>query len=171
MDHEEVVKEICDATKGVFETMLGLEVQPGEPSTEQAVPGPTNGVVSLVGMAGDWIGTGSISCSAATACMLSSHFLMAEFDSVNEDVLDAVAELSNMIIGNFKTAMEENLGPMGLSIPTVIFGRNFTTRSITKKNWTVVPFTCGDHHFDIHVCLTPNTKQHSHTSHLRVCQP
>lgn len=166
MDQEEVVKQIRGATAEVFSTMLGLEVQAGEATSEQAAPGPTNGVVSLVGMAGDWVGTGSVSCSAATACMLSSRFLMTEFNSVTEDVLDAVAELTNMIVGNFKTVMEESLGPMGLSIPTVIFGRNFTMRSITNENWTLVPFTCGEHRFEIHVCLTPNTRQHPRSYHL-----
>ena len=79
---------------------------------EQSAPGPTSGVVSLIGLAGSWIGTGSISCSAASACRFSSQFIMTEFDSVNEDVLDAMAELTNMIIGGFKTEVEDELGAM-----------------------------------------------------------
>ena len=48
--------------------------------------------------------------------------LMSEFDAVTEDVLDAMAEMANMIFGNVKTELEEQLGGLGLSIPTVIFG-------------------------------------------------
>jgi chemotaxis protein CheX len=158
MHQSEIVELICSSTIEVFATMLGLEVQPGEPRVEQAAPGPTDGVVSLIGMAGTWAGTGSISCCASAACGLSSRFLMAEYPSVNEEVLDAIAELTNMIIGSFKSAIEEKLGPMGLSIPTVIFGRNFTTRTTATNDWILVPFTADTIEFDIHVCLAPSQK-------------
>lgn len=157
---EEIINEIKQATDEVMTTMLGIETTAGEPVEEQSAPGPTEGVVSLIGLAGPWVGTGSISCSAPTACTLSSKFLMMECPSVNEDVLDAIAELTNMIIGSFKTRAEERLGPMGLSIPTVIFGRNFTTRSVSRNDWTMVPFRFdGGDSFDVHICLTPNDKQ------------
>jgi len=159
MHHEEIITHVRAATEEVFSTMLGLEVRAGEAVVEQAAPGPTDGVVSLVGLAGPWAGTGSVSCSAAMACKLSSQFLMTEFDSVTEEVLDAIGELTNIIIGNFKSAMEDKLGPMGLSIPTVIYGRNFTTRTISNNNWTLIPFTCDGAQFEVHVCLTPNTNQ------------
>ncbi len=159
MKQEEIVTHIREAAGGVFETMLATELSFGEPCLEGAVPGPTEGVVSLIGLAGDWAGTGSISCSAETACKLSAQFLMTEFDSVNEDVLDAVAELTNMIIGNFKTAMEESVGPMGLSIPTVVFGRNFTTRTLNSKEWILIPFESPLGEFNIHICMAPSTGQ------------
>jgi chemotaxis protein CheX len=159
MHSDRFVKEICSATEEVFTTMLGLEVSAGEAVAEQSAPGPTNGVVSLIGLAGSWVGTGSISCSAEAACRFSSEFLMTKFASVDEEVLDAIAELTNMIIGGFKTKVEEELGPMGLSIPTVIFGRNFTTRTIGKNNWILVPFTCGEETFEIHICLAPNEQK------------
>lgn len=171
MDHIEIAKLISTATEEVISTMLGLEVRAGEAIPEQGAPGPTNGVVSLVGMAGAWIGTGSISCSASTACRLSSRFLMTEYESVNEDVLDAVAELTNIIIGNFKSVVEEKLGPMGLSIPTVIFGRNFVTRTVSKNEWTLVPFTFGEDRFDVHVCLSPNKKAFPRSHRMVDAQP
>jgi chemotaxis protein CheX len=51
--------------------------------------------------------------------------LLAEDSSVSEEVLDAIAEVTNMIIGHVKSSLERHLGPLGLSIPTVVFGRNF----------------------------------------------
>jgi chemotaxis protein CheX len=61
-----------------------------------------------------------------------------------------------MIIGNVKTSIEERLGPMGLSIPTVIYGRNFSSRTVGKQNWTVVPFHLGEERLEIQLCLAPN---------------
>ena len=61
------------------------------------------------------------------------HLLITEYAAINEDVLDSVAEVTNMIIGNVKTALEDRLGAMGLSTPTVIYGRNFQTRSARQS--------------------------------------
>ena len=69
--------------------------------------------------------------------------LMTESTAVDEDVLDAVAELTNMIIGSVKTDLEQHLGPLGLSIPTVVFGRNFKTRTSANTEWIVVALPLG----------------------------
>lgn len=147
---------IADATKQVFETMMGIEVRQGEAYLDRTDPAPAAGVVSLVGLVGSWVGTGSFTCSPEMACRLASSMLMAEYPAMNEEVLDAVAEVANMIVGNIKTGLEEELGPMGLSIPTVIFGRNFMTRSVGNSEWTVVPFFFGEERFEVQICLAPH---------------
>ena len=136
--------------------MLGMEIVPGTPFMELSGPELSDGVVSLIGLAGRWAGVGSISCSAELACRICSQFLMAEYERVDEEVLDSIGELTNMVIGNFKTAMEEILGPLGLSIPTVIFGHNFNTRSRSGGEWTVVPFTYDGLPFQVKVCFAPS---------------
>lgn len=40
---------------------------------------------------------------------------------------------------------------MGLSIPTVIYSRNFTTCSLGHEEWVVVPFDCADHKMEVKV--------------------
>jgi chemotaxis protein CheX len=89
---------------------------------------------------------------------------MTEASAVNEEVLDAVGELTNMIIGNFKTAAEAVVGALGLSVPTVIFGRNFMSKSLGNNDWLVMPFKCGDDTFEIRVWFAPaaesNAKRH-----------
>ena len=44
--------------------------------------------------------------------------------SINEEVIDAVGELTNMIAGSAKSQLEQF--EMSLSLPTVITGRNHT---------------------------------------------
>lgn len=157
-----VVAAIESATQEVFSTMLALEIAPQPMTKERTIaPAPNSGVVSLIGMAGAWAGTGSLACSGTLACKLSSQFLMAAYDSVNEDVLDAIGEITNMIVGNVKTAFEEKIGPMGLSTPTVIYGRNFQTRSARIHEWTVVPFQLGDEMLYVQVCIAPNPESGS----------
>lgn len=157
-----IVESICKATQDVFTTMLALEIKSGEPRWESSQPSPLNGVVGLVGLAGTWTGAGCISCSSEFACTISGKLLMAEYPSVNEDVLDAVGEVTNMIIGNFKIFAEDVLGQLGLSIPTVIFGHNFTARSMNTGEWIVVPFTCEAAHLEVRVCLAPTPSAAPH---------
>ena len=156
LDNDRIVEFIRAATEEVFATMLGLEVEPGEPRVELESPGITDGVFAFVGMAGAWTGSGTISCSANFACTLCGQLLMMEACSVNEEVLDAVGEITNMIIGNFKTMAEDLVGPLGLSIPTVIYGRNFTSRSLGRNDWVVLPFHYGKEVMEIRVCLAPS---------------
>lgn len=156
MDEAAVVNALRCATEDVFSTMLGLEVVSGEPYTETTAPGPSDGIIGVIGLAGAWIGTASICCNGPMACKMASNMLGMEMSDVNEDVLDAISEITNMIIGSFKTEAESYLGPLGLSIPTVIYGLNFSARTAGKEQWTVVPFCCGAESVDVKLCLTPN---------------
>jgi|SRR5580704_13267266 chemotaxis protein CheX len=153
----ELVTAIEGATNEVFSTMLNLPLVAGSVFLEKEEKTPASGVLSLIGLAGAWVGTGSLSCSANLACKIASHLLMAEYDAVSEDVLDSVAEVTNMIIGNVKTHLENRLGGMGLSTPTVIYGRNFQTRGTKNREWTVVPFDCEGERLCVQVCIVPNT--------------
>jgi chemotaxis protein CheX len=156
---EEIVLQMMQtSTLEVFGMMLGQEVEAGQARREATEPGPQDGVVALVGLAGSWVGTGMLRMKGETACAASGLLLMQEFTGVDEEVLDAVGEIANMIFGNVKSGLEEKLGPMGLSIPTVVYGRNFSTRSVGKSEWTVAPFRWDGHEVEAYLCLTPAQK-------------
>ncbi len=159
MTQDKIVELVRHATKDVFGTMLGIELEDCEAKLDVTVPGPTEGVVALVGLAGQWAGSGTFCCSAESAKRVAGQLLMQEFKAIDDEVLDAIGEVTNMVLGNVKTALEEELGPMGLSIPTVIYGRNFTTRSVAKSRWTVVPFVCLGEVVEVHLCLAPGKEE------------
>jgi len=140
LDRDQIVNDIRTATEEVFATMLSTELTFSESFFDDGPAHPVDGVVCLIGLAGAWTGTGTVSCSAAFACHIASRMLMAEYTEVGADVLDAVAEVTNMVLGNVKTALEQSLGSMGLSIPTAVFGRNFMAKSFGGETWTVVLF-------------------------------
>ena len=91
--------------------MLGAELLFVESYCDKGPSHPLDGVVCLIGMAGEWTGTGTISCSAEFACRIASQMLMAEYAVVDAEVLDAVAEVANMILGNVKTSLERLSDP------------------------------------------------------------
>jgi chemotaxis protein CheX len=155
-----ITDSIRTSVANVFSTMLGTELPGGNVVIEGTTPELNDGVVSFIGIAGTWAGTGSISCSPQMACRICSELLMSETSAVDEEVLDAVAELTNMIVGSVKTDLESYLGPLGLSIPTVVFGRNFKTRSVGNTEWINVTFDWQGERLLVKMCLAPSDKAH-----------
>jgi chemotaxis protein CheX len=163
--HEQLVEMIRQVTKDVFTTMFDLEVQVGEPFIERASAESFDGVMSLIGMAGSsWVGTGSLSCGSRTACRLSSALLMEEISAVDDQVLDSIGELTNVLIGNVKGEIEQQLGTMALSVPIVVRGCHLTAHALCHGCvWTVVPFTFGDDRIDVKICLTERELRETET--------
>ncbi|HME06523.1 MAG TPA: chemotaxis protein CheX [Bryobacteraceae bacterium] len=159
----DLVEAVKRATGEVFSTMLGLELEMKDAFVEKAnVMVPASGVVSLIGLAGAFAGTGSLSCSSQFACRISGALLMSEHEKMDEEVLDSIAEITNMVIGNVKTTLEEKLGvSLGLSTPTVIFGLNFQTRGVRNQEWIVIPFSSGEDHLFVQLCLGPNSDENA----------
>jgi chemotaxis protein CheX len=152
-----IVSSLRHSVVQVFSTMLTGDIEFEEMTLENATPEVTDRVVSFIGVAGTWTGTGSLTCSPAVACRVCSQMLMADCTSVTEEVLDAVAELTNMIIGNLKSDLERHLGPLGLSIPTVVFGRNFKTKCATAE-WIVERFLWDGDEVVLRVSVRPSER-------------
>jgi len=157
-----ILDSIAHSTLQVFSTMLDAQVRLDAAVIESSMPEANDGVVSFIGLAGSWTGTGSLACSPATACRVCSQMLMTENAAVDDEVLDAVAELTNMIIGGVKTDLEPELGPLGLSIPTVVYGKNFKARGAGATEWIVATFSWEEHRLLVKLCLAPTEPVHAH---------
>jgi chemotaxis protein CheX len=151
----QIIDSIQRSTINVFATMLGAELGAGEASVEPDTPDAHDGVVSFIGVAGTWAGTGVVVGSPELACRICNQMLMTDNNAVNEEVLDAVAEITNMIIGCVKTDIEGLVGPLGLSIPTVVFGRNFRTKSVGTTDWAINRFPWEGEILLIKMCIAP----------------
>ena len=139
----EIQPVISSAVSEVFQTMLGLPFEIGE-AREEAMNHPQkDGIVALVSIGGGWTGSGRLSCSADLACRMASGMLLGNYQHVSDEVLDAMAEIANMVIGSAKTVFEDRLGALVLGIPTVVYGRNYQTRCSGAPRWTAVPVKCG----------------------------
>jgi chemotaxis protein CheX len=155
IDNDQIVSDIRAAAEEVFLTMLGTELGFTESYCDKGPSHPLDGVICLIGLAGKWTGTGTTSCTAEFACRIASRMMMAEYAVVDAEVLDAVAEVANMILGNVKTALEKRLGPMGMSIPTAIYGKNFLAKSFGDETWNVVVFDCEGQRLEVKLFLKP----------------
>lgn len=165
---ERLVQEIKDATESVLGTMMGIAATAGEVEPDSPGPGPIGGVSAMVGIVGPWVGTGSVSCDESLACLLAGRMLMSEYTEINDEVLDAMGEIANMVIGNIKTNLEASLGTLALGVPTVTYGKDFATRSTVKQSWLLVPFDCEGQSLFIQMQLTEATQlPHAHRQNLQ----
>jgi chemotaxis protein CheX len=166
LDQEFVVQAIRAATEEVFATMLGAAIE----FDEGAKGDPESGMMAMVGLTGHWSGAGTLSCSPALGNRAASDMFMSEPvadpGTINDEVLDAVAELTNMVIGNIKNTLEHHLGPMAISIPSVIYGRNFHFRSLTGKVIASAAFRWNSEPLEVRVVLAPSS-DHEGSSRLR----
>lgn len=156
ISHDLIVELVRSTTSTLFQTMLSGELVAQPAYRTSKVEDHEESVFCLIGFTGDYVGSGSMHCSGDCAIRLASTLLMTDYSRVDEDVLDAVAEITNMIIGNVKTSLEDAVGMIGISTPTVIFGHQYAARNFGASEWTVAPFTVDGLPFDVRVSLQQN---------------
>ena len=157
IDQDLLKQSVVGATTEVFTTMLNMDV---ENTAEAAEAAPMEaGLVSIVGITGDWAGSGLFCCSPAFAAAICSKMLGSAVDPANpaidEEVLDVVAEVTNMVVGNIKNSLEPVVGPLAISVPTVIHGRNFHFRNLAGLSKSATVFEADGEKFEVRVSLAP----------------
>lgn len=162
----EISQFIRDATIDVFATMLAMDVVPGATVMGHSVADQHAGIIVTLGLTGAQKGSGQMLFEPPLACRIASAMLMAEYDTVNDDVVDAIAETANMVVGNVKNQLESRLGPMGLSTPVVVYGGEFSTRTAGDPEWVIVPFQCGDDSVIVQVALKESAPSRNGNGHL-----
>jgi chemotaxis protein CheX len=161
IDQEVLVKSVTDATIEVFSTMLDMEVRYAGLATGSRAQ--ELGIISLVGITGEWGGSGVFCCSPVLASILCARMLGTELNpgspSIDEEVLDVVAEITNMMIGNVKNGVETVTGPLAISVPTVIHGRNFAFRNAAGLQGAALSFETEGETFEVRISLAPTAEQ------------
>jgi chemotaxis protein CheX len=170
IDQDLLARSVIEATSEVFSMMLDLAVR-HEGTLNDANPS-ASGLIALVGITGDWGGSGVFCCSPVLASIISSRMLGSELDSskpvIDEEVLDVVAEVTNMLVGNVKNGLEAVTGPLAISVPTVIHGRNFQFRNACGLKGTSLAFTSEGEQFEVRIALAPTAERTAIRSRIPV---
>jgi len=114
------------SAREVFDMMLGSKIHPftGEANEKDGA------FTALVGLAGSLCGVVSIRCSDQSARIMASKMLGMPPEEVDNDSWDALGEIANMIAGNFKGKLSGVGNHCMLSVPTIIVGSDYQTRSL-----------------------------------------
>lgn len=116
------VNPVIVATRSVFETMLDITPRRSGLSLNDELV-PSHELSAVIGITGQLLGTVVLSLSESAAIGVYNAMLDQKVTQVNNDVCDAVAELTNMIAGAAKSQLE-GLG-LQISIPNIVSGRSF----------------------------------------------
>ncbi len=144
--------------KDVLSTMAHVETDIGKPYVKQddRASGDVSGVI---GLTGDAIGSLAISFSEACICGIAGRMLGESFTHVDQDVFDAVGEITNMISGVSRTHLEREALIVWAGIPTVVFGKDHRVKHILKSPSIVIPFSTKYGPFFVDVCVKATLKK------------
>ena len=147
-----LINPFINATINVLETMAFVTVTAGKPylkKDNQAV-GDVTGVLGLTGAAH---GTIAVTFEENTILTVVSNMFGEKMESLNEDISDAVGELTNMISGQARRELDEVGKVFKAAIPSVITGKNHTVRHYSDGPKIAIPFETDGGKFTIEVCF------------------
>lgn len=152
------INPFLDGTAEVLIKMASLKPVAGKPfaKSNDAAYGDVSGII---GMTGDAIGSLALTFSEECIIGIVSNMLGESYTEISREVMDAVGELTNMISGASRKAMEKDNLKVFAAIPTVIFGKNHTIRHIITGPSIVIPFQTECGNFVVDVCLQSQLKK------------
>jgi chemotaxis protein CheX len=115
-------KNLDSSVEEVFRLMLGVNCQRDLGPMPAAEPESVTAVVGFGGM----LSGACVFHSGGTAAMkIAAHMTGMEFTEVDDTVQDGIGEVCNMLAGAWKGKVPGLAANCGLSIPTVITGRDY----------------------------------------------
>jgi chemotaxis protein CheX len=139
-----------------FKTMLDCDVVRGELKLKDSKT-PCHEVSGIIGMSGSAVGTVVVSLSRDVALMSASRMLMMEATEIDDDVVDAVGEITNMVAGAAKAQLKEY--SLSISLPNVITGRDYDVRFPSDVRPLTVLFSCPAGPLALEVGLEENAER------------
>ncbi len=146
------IDPFVNATVHVLGTMAFIKPQAGTPYLKQdnAAKGDVSGVV---GFTGEINGTISVTFDEGSILKIVSNMFGEEMMALDNEIADAVGELTNMISGQARRELAEKGRIFEAATPSVITGKAHTIIHITNGPKMAIPFSTENGHFTIEVCL------------------
>ncbi len=147
-----IINPFIYATVNVLETMASTRDEAGKPylKKDQVARGDVSGVM---GITGETRGTISVSFTETSILAIVSNMLGEEIKEMNEEIKDAVGEITNMISGQARKKLDEQGMSLQAAIPSVVMGKNHTITHITTFPIIAIPFSTDNGEFTIEVCF------------------
>ncbi|MBL7180443.1 MAG: chemotaxis protein CheX [Pseudomonadota bacterium] len=147
-----MINPFINATLNVLETMAFVKAEAGKPYLKKndVAQGDVSGVVGFTGEA-----NGTVYVTFDEECILKivSNMFGEEMTEINNEITDAVGELTNMISGQARKEIAEIGKVFHGAIPTVVTGKNHKVISMVKGPKIAIPFKTDAGSFTIEVCI------------------
>lgn len=148
----EIAKYFIKATTSILSTMAGITATPGTPyvKKDQSASGD---ISAIIGLTGPKNGSVSVSFSFKSAESLVRGMLGDDIGDLEQDMQDAVGELTNMISGQARAGIAEAGLVLHGATPSVVVGKGHKIHHMTKSIVMAIPFTTQDGDFTVEFCL------------------
>lgn len=150
----EFINPFLQSTKNVLETMAQTQVTPKKPHLKEDNVSYGD-VTGIIGMASEEI-SGSMIVSFSKKCILKivANMLMEEpRTEIDDEIIDAVGELTNMICGGAKAQLSKLAQKFDLATPTMVTGKGVEIAYYTDAPIIVIPFETADGPFVVEANL------------------
>jgi chemotaxis protein CheX len=151
----EFINPFIDSALNVLSTMAQTTAEPKKPELKSDYL--TRGAVTgLIGMAGQEIsGNMLLSFDEPSIVAIVNRMLMEEYTSLDDQVVDAVGELTNMISGGTKAIFSEKGYGFEMATPVMLVGAEVEVKQLSNTPVISIPFSTPEGMFWIEANLAP----------------
>ena len=153
IENFDIQKRVTDSVIETYSTMLSLEV---EPITEEPPPGfGVHRMVGTLNFAGNVTGIFNVQVTVDFGRIMAAGLSDMEPDEVDlgTDVRDLLAEITNIVGGNLKSALNDAGHSCVLSTPSITYGTDFTIKSLNMDRFERCVFRKDAHILIVEVGL------------------
>lgn len=134
------INPFLEAVVSVLGTMANVEGKPGKPyvNTTRTATGDVTGIIGITGQSA---GTMSLTLSKGAILLIVNNMLHESYTDLNDDIADAVGELTNMIAGQARMHLSQQGLNFQASTPSVIMGKGHRLSHVSGSPILAIPFT------------------------------
>jgi chemotaxis protein CheX len=151
----EYINPFLSSTKNVLETMCQTAVTANKPYLKEDTYSYGD-ISGIVGMASETV-TGCMVLSFSESCILQIVAKMLYEDpkeKIDEEIIDAVGELTNMICGGARAQLAKLNSKFDLATPTMIKGKGVEISYFSEAPTIVIPFSTDNGPFVVEANLS-----------------
>lgn len=146
----ELINPFIEATLSVLETSSSVTTEPLKPFVKK--DNKARGCVTgLINLNGEYTATVAITFTEECILKIVSNMFGEELTKVDDDIFDAVGELSNMIAGQVSLSITQYGESLKATFQKVLSESKHTIDHIVQKPILAVPFSTDNGDFTIEV--------------------
>lgn len=150
---EALLKQLTRDVEEVFCTMVGMEDLLHLPIHVAPETHFKDCITAMVGFAGTYNGLVSLHAPKKLALTFTSSMLGMEVADVDDDVRDALGEITNMIAGSFKQHISQGGSDIKLSTPSIVSGDDYFVNAGNNLDTLALRFATDEEWFMISIAL------------------
>lgn len=145
-----IVNPFVEAVLNTLETSASTRAERGAPFVKKntVATGPISGVLK---MSGDHNATIAITFSKSGILAIVSKLFGETMSELNDDIKDAVGEISNMVSGQAANTLAQGGGRYKVSLDAVILEENHRIPHIGRLRPVALPFKTEDGEFTLEI--------------------